>query len=74
MAGYTSKGVAYAIAGVLIVSAAVTYDPEKAARPRRRAARRWPGPPWGPWLLGLVALGIACFGVYCFFQAKYRKV
>src|SRR4051794_38700202 len=30
VAGYTAKGVAYAIAGVLLVTAAVTYDPNKA--------------------------------------------
>jgi hypothetical protein len=26
------------------------------------------------WVLALIALGIACFGVYCIAQAKYRKV
>ena len=30
--------------------------------------------PYGPFLLTLVALGIAAFGVYCFVQSKYRKV
>ncbi|MEE3920747.1 DUF1206 domain-containing protein [Micromonospora sp. BRA006-A] len=29
---------------------------------------------YGPWLLALMALGIAAFGVYCFFQSRYRKV
>lgn len=72
-AGYTTKGIAYAIAGALIVSAAVTYDPEKAGG-LDSALKALVGTPWGPWLLGLVALGIACFGVYCFFQVKYRKV
>ena len=73
MAGYTSKGVAYAIAGVLLVVAAVTFDPSK-ARGLDGALKTLAGTPWGPWTLGLVAIGIACFGVYCFFQAKYRKV
>jgi hypothetical protein len=73
MAGYTSKGVAYGIAGALIVSAAVNYDPKQAGG-LDAALKTLAGTPWGPWLLGLVALGIACFGVYCFFQVKYRKV
>ncbi|GAA2286658.1 DUF1206 domain-containing protein [Glycomyces scopariae] len=72
-AGYTSKGVAYALAGALIVAAAVTYDPEKAGG-LDAALKTLAGTDWGPWLLGLIALGIACFGVYCFFQTKYRKV
>jgi hypothetical protein len=73
MAGYTAKGVAYAIAGVLVVAAAVTYDPNK-ARGLDAALKALAGQPYGPWLLGLVALGIAAFGVFCFSQAKYRKV
>ncbi|MBQ1015603.1 DUF1206 domain-containing protein, partial [Micromonospora sp. M51] len=28
----------------------------------------------GTFLLTLVALGIAAFGVYCFLQSRYRKV
>ncbi|MEV4707450.1 DUF1206 domain-containing protein [Actinoplanes sp. NPDC049316] len=73
MAGYTAKGVAFGIAGVLVVAAAVTYDPEK-ARGLDAALKTLAGQPYGPWLLGLVALGFAAFGVYCFFQARYRKV
>lgn len=73
MAGYSSKGVAYAIAGVLFVAAAVTYDAEK-ARGLDGALKTLASQSYGPWLLGLIALGIAAFGVYCFFQAKYRKV
>ena len=71
--GYSAKGVAYAIVGVLIVSAAVTYDAEK-ARGLDGALKTLAAQSYGPWLLGLIALGIAAFGVYCFFQAKYRKV
>jgi hypothetical protein len=73
VAGYSAKGVAYTIAGGLIVAAAVTYDPEK-ARGLDAALRLLAEQSYGPWLLGLVALGIAAFGVYCFSQARYRKV
>jgi hypothetical protein len=73
MAGYAAKGVAYTIAGVLVVAAAVTYDPNK-ARGLDAALRTLAQASYGPWLLGLIALGIAAFGVFCFAQAKYRKV
>jgi Domain of Unknown Function (DUF1206) len=73
MAGYTAKGIAYTIAGVLVVIAAVKYDPEK-ARGLDAALKTLATAPYGPWLLGLIALGIAAFGVYCFFQSRYRKV
>jgi hypothetical protein len=73
MAGYMAKGFAYAVAGVLVVTAAVTYDPEK-ARGLDSALKTLAGQPWGAWLLGLIALGLAAFGVFCFSQAKYRRV
>jgi hypothetical protein len=72
-AGYTSKGVAYAIAGLLVITAAVNYDPEK-ARGLDAALKTLAGYSWGVWLLALIAAGIAAFGVYCIAQAKYRKI
>jgi hypothetical protein len=73
MAGYLAKGVAYAIAGVLVVTAAVTFDPNK-ARGLDAALKTLAGHPWGVWLLSLIGLGIAAFGIFCFAQARYRKV
>jgi hypothetical protein len=73
MAGYLAKGVAYAIAGVLVFIAAVTFDPNK-ARGLDAALKTLAGHPWGVWLLALIGLGIAAFGVFCFAQARYRRV
>lgn len=71
--GYSAKGVAYALVGVLLVTAAVTYDANKATG-LDGALKTLAGHGWGVWLLVLIALGIAAFGVFCFFQARYRKV
>jgi hypothetical protein len=73
MGGYSAKGVAYGIVGVLVVSAAVTYDPSK-ARGLDAALKTLASESYGVWLLVLIALGFAAFGVFCFVQAKYRKV
>jgi hypothetical protein len=73
IAGYSAKGVAYGIAGLLFVVAAVTYDPEK-ARGLDAALTELRDQPYGQILLTLIALGIAAFGVFCFVQSKYRKV
>jgi hypothetical protein len=72
-AGYMAKGTAYAIAGILVVAAAVTYDADK-ARGLDAALKTLAANSWGVWLLALIAVGIAAFGVYCIAQAKYRKV
>jgi hypothetical protein len=73
VAGYSAKGVAYTIAGVLFVVAAVNYDPEK-ARGLDAALDALRRQTYGSILLALMALGIAAFGVFCFFQSRYRKV
>jgi hypothetical protein len=73
MAGYAAKGIAYAIAGVLVIVAAVKYDPEKASG-LDGALKALAGQSYGTWLLSVIAIGIAAFGVYCFSQARYRKV
>ncbi|MFC0005380.1 DUF1206 domain-containing protein [Micromonospora siamensis] len=73
MAGYAARGTVFAIAGILVVTAAVKYDPEK-ARGLDAALRTLRDQSYGPVLLVLMALGIAAFGVYCFVQSRYRKV
>ena len=73
IAGYAAKGVAYAIAGILVISAAVTYDPEKAGG-LDSGLKTLAGHQWGVWLLVLIGLGFAAFGVFCFSQARYRRV
>ncbi|SBT38036.1 DUF1206 domain-containing protein [Micromonospora auratinigra] len=73
MAGYAARGTVFALAGLLIVVAAVKYDPEK-ARGLDAALRTLRDQSYGPVLLTLAALGIAAFGVYCFLQSRYRRV
>jgi hypothetical protein len=73
VSGYVAKGAAYAIAGVLVIAAAVTFDPQK-ARGLDGALRTLVQQPYGGLLLILVAAGIAAFAAFCFVQARYRKV
>lgn len=71
--GYPAKGTAYGIVGVLLVTAAVSYDSDK-ARGLDGALRTLAHQPHGRPLLLLVAAGIAGFAGFCFVQARYRKV
>jgi Domain of Unknown Function (DUF1206) len=68
-AGYTAKGLALAIVGALFVWAAITLDPQKAGG-LDVALHSLLDQGFGPWLLAVVAVGIGCFGAYCFFWAK----
>jgi hypothetical protein len=71
--GYTAKGAAFAIVGVLLVLAAVHHDPSR-SRGLDAALRTLAAQPFGPWLLSVVAVGFLAFGAFCVFQARYRKV
>ncbi|GIM92811.1 DUF1206 domain-containing protein [Paractinoplanes toevensis] len=71
--GYSAKGGAYAVAGALLVLAAVTYDPDK-ARGLDAALRAMADQTYGSWLLAATALGIAAYGLFSVVQARYRKV
>jgi hypothetical protein len=70
--GYCAKGVAFMIIGGLFVWAAIAYDPEKAGG-MDAALSTIRGQPFGTVLLMIMAAGIACFGVYCFFWARMAR-
>jgi hypothetical protein len=70
--GWTALGVAYGIIGLLLVYAALSYDPEKATG-MDTALKTLAGQPYGAVLLLAVAAGLACFGAYCLFDARYRR-
>ena len=71
-AGYVAKGVALVIVGVLVVLAAVTYDPDK-SRGLDAALKTLAGQPYGQWLLSALALGFACYGAYCFLWSRHPR-
>jgi hypothetical protein len=71
-AGYPAKGVSIGLVGALLVWAAVTFDPARASG-LDGALRSLLAVPFGQWLLTLVALGIAAFGVFCFVRARYPE-
>jgi hypothetical protein len=73
IAGYTAKGIAYGIAGVLFVVAAVRYDPDK-ARGLDAALQTLADQSYGTWLLLLTAAGFAAYGLFAVGEARYRKV
>ncbi|MDT7728103.1 MAG: hypothetical protein QOI21_4679 [Actinomycetota bacterium] len=72
MSGYLAKAVVFGIVAVLIGFAALSSDAGKAGG-LDAALRTLAAQPFGPFLLAVVALGLAAFGVYCFAAAKSHK-
>ena len=71
--GYVARGIAFAIVGVLLCDAALA-DSVRRSQGLDGALRTLAAQPFGGLLLGVVAAGFAAYGIYCFFQARYRKV
>ena len=70
--GYVAKGIAIGAVGVLFGWAALSYDPGKAGG-LDDALKTVRDQPFGPYLLSLVALGLAAFGLFCFAWARYAR-
>ncbi len=71
--GYTAKGVALLVVGILFVSAALTANPDK-AKGVDGAVEWLLGAPGGPVVVVLVGLGFAAYGLYSFARARYARM
>jgi hypothetical protein len=71
--GTIARGVVFALAGVLVIDAAVTYTPSK-ARGVDGALNALRNQPFGEFLLLLAALGLLIFGIYGLCEARWRRV
>lgn len=71
--GLAARGVAFLITGWFLIQAALRYDPSQ-ARGLGGALDTLAQQPYGPWLLGIVALGLVAYGAYSFLEARYRRI
>ena len=71
--GYAARGVVFGVIGVFLVQAALQTDPDE-ARGLGGALETLARQPFGPYLLGAVALGLVAYGVFMFVVARYRRI
>jgi hypothetical protein len=68
--GYIAKGLAFCVVGGLFVAAAYSHHAKKSGG-LDQALRTVLQQPFGPFLLILIAAGIACYGLFCFARARH---
>ena len=71
-AGLTARGVVYAVIGAGLATAAYQYDSDE-AEGLDQALATVREQPYGVYLLVLVGLGLAAYGLYCGVNARYRR-
>ncbi|HEV7301835.1 MAG TPA: DUF1206 domain-containing protein [Tepidisphaeraceae bacterium] len=71
--GLAARGVVFSIIGSLLIVAAWQYDASE-AKGLGGALATLERQPFGPWLLGLVALGLIAYGAYQFVLSRYRRI
>ena len=69
-AGYTAKGIAIGVVGGLFCYAAITHDAKKSGG-LDEALLTVLQQPFGPIMLGLIGLGLACYGLFTLARARH---
>jgi hypothetical protein len=70
--GVAARGVVFCIIGWFLIQAATQYDASQAGG-LGEALQTLAQQPYGPWLLGIIALGLIAYGIYMVVQAGYRQ-
>jgi Domain of Unknown Function (DUF1206) len=71
--GTAARGAVFALAGILVIEAAVTHKASKSGG-IDKALLTLRNQPYGEFLLIVAALGLIIFGVYALCEARWRKV
>ncbi|MGD8175297.1 DUF1206 domain-containing protein [Marinimicrobium sp. ARAG 43.8] len=71
--GLVVRGVVFVVVGGLFMTAAYHIDSSQAGG-TAEALNTLREQPFGPWLLGIVAVGLMAFGVYSLLESLYRQV
>jgi len=71
--GYMARGIVWVLIGYLFMKAALEANPDEAGG-TQSAFQFLEDAAYGSFLLGAVALGLLCYGVFMFMRARYQPV
>ncbi|MFT9848797.1 DUF1206 domain-containing protein [Aneurinibacillus sp. REN35] len=71
--GITAHGIVFGVIGIFLIRTALHANPDE-ARGLDGALVEIAKQPFGPWMLGAVALGLIAYGIYLLTLARYRQM
>jgi hypothetical protein len=71
--GIAARGVVFSIIGVFLIKAALQTDASQ-VKGLGQVLAALAQQPTGPWILGVVALGLIAYGIYSLVEARYRRI
>jgi hypothetical protein len=71
--GISARAFVFALIGYFVLRTAIDYQPSQAIS-LNDALDRLHHQALGPWLVGLVAVGLMTFAAFCLFEARYRRL
>lgn len=69
---YVARGIVFCVIGILVIQAALSYDASK-VQGLGGALATLAQQPFGPWLLGGVALGLLAYGISLLVESRYHR-
>ncbi|MBW3637028.1 MAG: DUF1206 domain-containing protein [Armatimonadetes bacterium] len=72
-AGYGARGVVWIMIGWFLIQAG-RHSNARESRSLPQTLDTLASQPYGPWLLGAVAVGLVAYGLYALAEARYRKI
>ena len=71
--GHVARAIVFGLVGIFLLKAAIDYRADEAIGLDGALAKLY-GQPYGPWLLGAVAVGLIAFGLFSISEARYRRI
>ena len=71
--GHVARAIIFGLVGIFLLKAAIDYKADEAIGLDGALAKLY-GQPYGPWLLGAVAVGLIAFGLFSISEARYRRI
>jgi hypothetical protein len=71
--GIAARGIVFTVIGMFLIQAARQSNASQ-ARGIGGALAALAQQPFGPWILGIVALGLIAYSIYCLLEARYRRI